>query len=239
MTLGLILEVLGLRKGQGVFNHENCPFQEISYPHMAHAREGRDVPYVVNYIFDVVYFSGLLLAEVSKNQLSSVKDLSKLRKRHFTIKRLVVKEHKKTRKLVGLGEPSKNPDIGKAITAILDEVKAVRRQTENNDDKMTEIQKELGRLTFKEVGNIIKEATRTQNKLLATEFIDLKKEVKELLEEVKIDPDNPKPTEIRTEENSKQILELSRKVIPLVEKVSKTLTEANAVLKVVGGPATT
>lgn len=54
----------------------------------------------------------------------------------------------------------------------------------------------------------------------------------EVIKEVKIDPNNPKPTELRTEENSRKILALNEQVLPFVtdsadmlKKVEKTLIE--------------
>lgn len=65
---------------------------------------------------------------------------------------------------------------------------------------------------------------------IAKELEELQSKIKELLDEVKIDPDNPKPTELRIEENSKQILEISSKHVPLIESCQKAINESNHLL---------
>lgn len=241
MTIGLLLDLLGIRKGQSAFNHQSCPYQEMMFPHMSHAKNCNDVPYVLNFVFDIVFHIATLLTEVGQNQLNYAQDFLKMRKRHFTIKRLIVKEHKLTRKAlnkIGVGNdpPDKDLEGRRVFNAILDDIKAVKIQVDENKEKLLNLLDNISRLSLKEITKNIQDATKAQNKLLSSEFIDLKDEVSRLISEVKFDPENPKPTEIRTEENSKQILVLSKKVIPLVEKVNKTLEDASAILRNLSAP---
>lgn len=55
-------------------------------------------------------------------------------------------------------------------------------------------------------------------------------QLQDIIKEITIDPDNPKPIELRTEENSKQILALSKQVIPLVVDIQKLLEKLDPVI---------
>lgn len=76
----------------------------------------------------------------------------------------------------------------------------------------------------------INSATRKQNQEIVSELTKLKEQMKDLISEIKFDLDNPKPTELPTEANSKQILELSEKVFPTVKKCDIALEKVDKIL---------
>jgi len=62
-------------------------------------------------------------------------------------------------------------------------------------------------------------------------LLNLIQEVQDLVREVRFDPDNPKPIELRTEENSTEILKLNKKVIPMIQEASDALKRSNVLLE--------
>lgn len=69
--------------------------------------------------------------------------------------------------------------------------------------------------------------TKKQTRDLSDEFSGLKNSVKDQIDELKFDLDNSKPTEIRTEENSKRSLEFSKQVVPLIERSNNVLDKVD------------
>lgn len=122
-------------------------------------------------------------------------------------------------------------DIAKAISITTKKIEAQESLLKDISKQAKAQSKASQSLTPEVIHENFGKAFKKQDNRIAKELEDLHSKIKELLDEIKIDPSNPKPTELRTEENSKQILKISSQLVPLIESCQKAISESNSLLE--------
>lgn len=216
---GKTAEILGYQKQQGTFILDGCPVLQAgeTHPHLIHSTRAKneDIVYLLNFVIDVLLIG-------TKDEIEILEKLHKTAKnQNNKIQGYFDGFYKKVSKKLGrFPKQETNDEVIKFLAKEIKEIKTSVKRIDESNEGVTSLLREL---SISQIKSQIDKALKEQNREIKDELSKLKYQVKDLILEVKFDPDNPKSTEIRTEENFKQILKLSERVTPLIEEVSVLL----------------
>lgn len=238
MTFGIIGDILG--KIRGVFETPNydqnsywtanhCPITETGrfHPHLIHSTSFRnqEIMAMCNTIVD------LLIIIASHQNLSFEKLLAEQEENAAYFEAMtdgLSRCEKVLKKRSSHREDFSQTDI---LPDLIKKIKGLESKIEDQGDRIGELSSVITGIKPKEITEAIRESSSLQMVHMAKEIKGFKKAMEQLFEEIRTDPNNPKPTEIRTEKNSEDILRLNQELLPLVQEVRDTLTQTNKALE--------
>lgn len=224
--LGNTAQFLGFRVGQRAFVPPGCPMLELgeTHPHLAHSTRAKneDIVYLLNFVIDVLLIGG----KTNDDLLSRLRKAIKTKDSKF--EEMFERIYKKLTQKMKNSSSENDDKITQELFNESVEFKKSLRSVEVSNENITNLLIQLDKKT--DIKKIVDESLKEQNKELKSELSKLKTQVRDLILEVKFDPDNPKPTEVRTEKNFRHILELSERVTPIVDEVTLLLKKVDKTL---------
>ncbi|UML14530.1 hypothetical protein [Viola yellow mottle virus] len=126
---------------------------------------------------------------------------------------------------------NKDDGNGESIIALADRISGLERDQKSVPRDVRKILEIAGSFKEADLLKFFDQALNRQDSKIQKELKDVLAQVRDLVDELKFDPDKPKPSEIRTEENSKLIIELSKQTKVLLTEVRETLGKTKEILK--------